>query len=260
MLLVQRTLRILEALSESPDGLGVTAIAALLGDAPSSVHRLLGVLVASEYVIRDDSRRYRLGPKVLMLGRAYERGSHLVQVAKPLIALLSTQTLESVFVSEQHGDDAICVAAHVSPRQLTLNMRLGARTPYHASASARAILAFQPRERQLRLLQAERMDRYTEQTPTTVADALAELEATQERGYAVCEQERELGVSAVSAPIHGGDGAVFASVTVVAPHDRLVGDGRDRIAALLLDTAAAISSRLGYREDASATAFQLVSA
>lgn len=246
MQLVRRTLRILEVLAEHPDGLGVTQIGGLLEEAPSSVHRLLGALVDGGYVIQDEARRYRLGPKVLWLSRAYERGSHLVVVAKPLIAILSTQTMESVFVSEQNGDDAVCVAAHVSPRPVTLNMRLGARTPYHASASARAILAFQPHDRQLRLLQAERIERYTENTPTTVTEALLELEETNRRGYAFCEQERELGVSAISAPIRGMDGAVFASVTVVAPHDRLTGEGRERISARLLDTAAAISGQLGY--------------
>jgi DNA-binding IclR family transcriptional regulator len=246
MQLVRRTLRILELLSEHPDGLGVSRIAALIGDAPSSVHRLLSVLVEGGYVIQDDGRHYRLGPKVLSLSRAYERGSHLVVVAKPQMAILSTQTMESVFVSEQHGDDAVCVAAHVSPRPVTLNMRLGARTPYHASASARAILAFQPHERQLRLLQAERIERYTDRTPTTVAEAMVELAETNKRGYAFCEQERELGVSAISAPIRGLDGDVFASVTIVAPHDRLAGEGHDHIARRLLDTAEAISSQLGY--------------
>jgi IclR family acetate operon transcriptional repressor len=246
MQLVRRTLNILEVLAEHPDGLGVTRIGAVLGEAPSSVHRLLGVLVEGGYVIQDDARRYRLGPKVLMLSRAYERGSHLVVVAKPLMAALSTQTMESVFVSEQHGDDAVCVAAHVSPRPVTLNMRLGVRTPYHASASARAILAFQPHERQVRLLQAERIERYTDRTPTTVSDALQELEETNRRGYAFCEQEREQGVSAISAPIRGADGAVFASVTIVAPHDRLIGDGHERISTLLIDAAGAISGQLGY--------------
>jgi DNA-binding IclR family transcriptional regulator len=248
MLLVRRTVRILEALAEHPDGLGVTRLGELLDEAPSSVHRLLGVLVECGYALQDDSRRYRLGPQVLTLGRAYERGSHLVTVARPLIAQLSSLTTESVFIIEQSGDDAICVAANVSLRPVSLNLRLGARTPYHASASARAILAFQSSERQLRLMQAERLDRYTERTPTTLADALAELALTKERGYAFCEQEREQGVSAASAPIRDADGMVFASVTVIAPHDRLAGEGRNRVVTQLLDTASAISGQLGYRE------------
>jgi DNA-binding IclR family transcriptional regulator len=245
MQLVRRTLRVLEILADYPDGVGVTKLALLLQEPPSSVHRILGVLTESGYAIQDDSRRYRLGPQVLALGKAYERGSHLVAVAKRHIARLSAETLESVFVSEQIGADAICVAGQVSARPVSLNMRLGARTPYHASASARAILAFQPAERQIRLLQAERMERYTDRTPTTVADALAELRLTAERGYAYCDQEREPGVSAISAPIRGVDGGVFASVTIVAPQDRLTDDGHKRIAELLLITAAQISTELG---------------
>jgi IclR family KDG regulon transcriptional repressor len=247
MRLVRRTLRVLEILSEHSEGLGVTQLGALVGEPASSVHRLLSVLVDSGYVIQDQARRYRLGPRVLSLSRAFERSNDLVGVVRPHIARLSAQTLESVFVSEQSGDDPICVAAQVSPRPVSLNMRLGERTPYHASASARAILAFQPYERQVRLMQAERLERYTDRTPTTVVDALAELRATADRGYAFCDQERELGVSAISAPVRGADGEVFASVTIIAPQDRLIGEERERVAQQLLAKAADISSELGYR-------------
>jgi DNA-binding IclR family transcriptional regulator len=246
MRLVRRTLEALEVLGAHAEGLGVTRLGELLGEPPSSVHRLLAVLVATGYVTRDE-RRYRLGFKVLRLGQAYQRRNELVAVGKPHIGDLSARTLESVFLSELIGDDTICVASAESPRPLSFYMRLGERTPYHAASSARAILAFQPDAVQIRLMQQEQLERFTTRTPITVAEALAEVQRTAVRGYAICDQEMEYGITALSAPIRDAEGLVSASVTLVAPQDRLVGAHRETVAAMLLTTAAAISTDLGHR-------------
>lgn len=252
MRLVARTLDVLELLAEHPDGLGVMKIAEVLGAAPSSVHRLLAVLAGRGYVVQaDGSHRYRLGNAVLRLGQAYQHRNRLIAVATPYLAQLSARTLESVFLSELNRDHVICVASAESPRPLSFYMRIGARTPYHAASSARSILAFHPRDRQEALLQAEKMLRFTEFTPVTVADALAELVRTRERGYAICDQEMENGITALSAPIRTENGEVTASLTLVAPQDRLAGDARDLTARLLIDTASAISRDLGFSQEVS---------
>lgn len=248
MRLVKRTIEALETLSEHPDGLSVTQLGAKLAEPVSSVHRLLASLVEGGYVTQDGaSRRYRLGAQVLRLAQAYQRNSEVVALGRRHIGALSAAARESVFLSQLIRDDVICVASAESPRPLSFYMRVGQRTPYHAASSARAILAFQPRERQLRLIEEERLERFTVYTPTTVLDALAEIDRTTERGYAICDQEMEDGITALSAPIRGADGAVVASVTVVAPHDRLAADARERALDGLLATAAAISADLGYR-------------
>lgn len=247
MRLVARTLDVLELLAESPDGLGVMKIADVLGDAPSSVHRLLAVLGERGYVVQaDGSRRYRLGNAVLRMGQAYQQRNRLVVAAGPYLTRLSAERLESVFLSELNGDHVTCVASAESPRPLSFYMRIGVRTPYHAASSARAILAFQPLERQEALLRTEKMLRFTEFTPVTVTDALAELERTRARGYAICDQEMESGITALSAPIGTEEGRVTASLTLVAPQDRLAGDARDETARVLVETASAISRDLGF--------------
>lgn len=252
MRLVVRTLDVLECLAEQPDGIGVLRLAEVLGEPPSSVHRLLAALADRGYVVKEPgSKRYRLGHAVLRLSRAHQQRNHLNTLATPHLARLSALTLESVFLAELVGDDVVCVASSESPRPLSFYMRVGQRTPYHAASSARAILAYQPVERQVALLGSERMERFTVLTPSTVDAARAALVTTRERGYAVCDQEMEEGITAISAPVHDADGHVTASVTLVAPQDRLLGDARDRIALLVIETAGAIAQELGYRSEQS---------
>jgi len=89
MRLVSRTLDVMELLAEHADGLGVVRIGAELGEAPSSIHRLLAVLVRRGYVVQDAvTRRYRLGSAVLRLGQAYQQRSRLISAAMPHPSLL----------------------------------------------------------------------------------------------------------------------------------------------------------------------------
>jgi DNA-binding IclR family transcriptional regulator len=246
--LVVRTLDLLERLAEQPDGIGVQRLAQQLGEPPSSVHRLLTALADRGYVLKDGgTRRYRLGHAVLRLSRAHQQRNQLVAIATPHMAALSARTLESVFLAELVGDDVVCVASSESPRPLSFYMRVGQRTPYHAASSARAILAFRPKDQQVAMMTRERLERFTSLTPDTVDLALRHLEVTRERGYAVCDQEMEEGITAMSAPVRAGDGEVIASVTLVAPQDRLMEPSREATALLVIEAADAISRELGYR-------------
>lgn len=246
MRLVSRTLDVMELLAEHADGLGVVRIGAELGEAPSSVHRLLAVLNRRGYVMQEPTtKRYRLGNAVLRLSQAYQQRSRLISAAMPHLERLSATTLESVFLSELTGDHVICVASAESPRPLSFFMRLGARTPFHAASSARAILAFQPTERQEALLQGERMIRFTEFTPVDLSAALAEIDRTVRRGYAVCDQEIERGIRALSAPIATSQGHVGASITLVAPQDRLPLDHEQATVEMLTQAANEISIDMG---------------
>ncbi len=246
MRLISRSLDLLELLAEQPDGLGVVRIADRLGDPPSSIHRLLAVLTARGYATQDRaSRRYRLGPAAQRLGQAYQQRNRLIAIADAHLARLSTETRESVFLSELSGGHVVCVASAESPRPLSFYMRVGVRTPFNAASSARAILAFQPRAQQEALLRRERMMQFTEATPVTLPDVLGELDRTRDRGYAVCDQELESGITALSVPIWTVEGHVTASITLVAPQERLPGVTHASVVALLSEASAAISEDLG---------------
>ena len=248
MRVVDRTLQLLEALGEDASGVGVTKLAEQLRDAPSTVHRLLAVLVQHRLVIQDpDSKRYRLGPGVLRLGEAYLRQNSLISVAQPHLAAVRSRTSESVFLTEFVNGEAICVATAESPRQLRFFIRIGQRMPYHAAASAKAILAFRPPEEAEVLLRGEALQRFTQTTPTGMDEILAELDQVRQDGYAACDEDMEIDVVALAVPIRDATGETVGSLALVAPKHRLSGVARDAAVTALREEAGEISSALGHR-------------
>jgi IclR family acetate operon transcriptional repressor len=248
MQVVERVFQLLDELGRDESGVGVTRLAERLALPPSTVHRLLSVLAERQLVVQDpDVRSYRLGPAVLRLGDSYQRQNRLITVGRAYLASLEANAGESAFLTELINDDAICVATAESYRPLRFFMRVGQRMPYHAAASARAILAFQPLLNAERLLRKEKLDRFTEATPTTIEQALEELARVRQSGYAVCDQEIEVGVAAISVPVRHGSGRVSASLSIIAPHERLAGERKTAMIQMLLDAANGISTTLGYR-------------
>lgn len=244
---VSRTFDVLDALAAAPDGLGVTEISSHLNESPSTIHRLLAALVERGIAARDSSRRYHLGTGTLRYAQSLQRHDRLIRIGQPYLARLSERTRESVFLSRIVGDDVVCVASAESPRPITFYMRPGERTPYHAASSARAILAYMGDDVARALLTREDLQSFTDRTPVTVNDALDELVRTRQRGYAICDDEMEVGVTGLAAPVRDSTGDVCASVTIVGPRDRLAADARDQLVGSLLETTSELSMALGFR-------------
>ncbi len=247
MRVVERALTLLEVLAGQTGSVGVLQLSEQLGLPPSTLHRLLAVLARRGYVTQDAaSRRYRLGPAVLRVAQAFLSQNPLVATAQPHLARLRSATHETVFLTAWLGDDAVCVATAESPRPLQFFMRVGQRMPYHGAASARAILAYRPAPEIERLLRREVLERFTASTPSRVEDVMADLARVRQQGYTVCNEEMEVGVTAIAAPVRDASGEVVASVTVVGPSERLAGEREPDVRRLVLATSAEISHALGY--------------
>ena len=245
MRLIDRAVQVLNALADSPMGLALTELSAQLDLPVGSTHRVLASLMPSRFVYQGDDRRYRIGPGIVRLAQAFQHQGVLLEVSKPLMDDTSRELRESVFLSELIGEDVVCVATAEAPRLLTFYMRISERTPYHAGASARAILAYCADEVITSRLAAENMVAFTNRTPTTMAVAMAKLDAARRDGFAVCDEEMEIGVTAIGVPIFDADRHPVAALTVVAPSDRLHSDLRGRIVAKLQAAAREISAGLG---------------
>jgi IclR family acetate operon transcriptional repressor len=252
MAVLTRALHLVNTLADESDGIGVNQLSAQLGEPPATVHRML-VALRDEGVVSQDShsKRYRLGPLTLRWAQAFLRQDTTASAAQPFLDALRSKVTESVFLTELVGDHAVCVATAESPRPLRFFMSLGQRMPWHAAASARAILAYRSDEEARRLLKAERIRRFTSATPLSLTRVMEEIREIRTSGFAACEEELEVGVSALAAPVRDMSGDVLASVSVVAPSQRLSGDARHGVTLEILATAQRISEGLGFRRDSS---------
>ncbi len=245
---IQRTFQLLQLLGEQGKSVGVLHLSEQLHLPASTLHRLLSTLVEHGFVVQEaDSRHYRLGPAVLRLAQQYLRENPLVSVAQHHLDSLCLTTGETTFLTVLLGDDAVCMATAESPRHLRFFMRVGQRMPYHAAASARAILAYQPESEVERLLRREGLEPFTQSTHRTVDDVMQELRSIRGRGFAICDEELERGVTAIAAPVRDASADVVASVAVVGPSERLQEERRTEILGPVLETTTRISESLGYK-------------
>lgn len=245
MQVVFRALSVLRVVARSSTPLSLNEISTQLELPVATVHRLLAALTREEFVVRDElTRRYSPG-RALSDISMLQRPSHLPDIATPILQRLSEQFSETVFVASLSVDRAICVALIESSRPLRLNMRIGDHFPWHASASARAILAFQPPALIDQLLAEQSMDQFTPNTPRTTDEVHAHLVKVRRTGFDVCDDELDSGVWAVAAPILTEGAHVHGALGIGAPAERIRSQAqREDVIAAVIDGAKEISAAL----------------
>jgi DNA-binding IclR family transcriptional regulator len=122
---------------------------------------------------------------------------------------------------------------------------IGRRTPLHATSSGKVLLAFADEALRETIL-GQALPLHTESTVTDSAELARQLDQAVERGWAATNEELEVGLTAVAAPIRDGSGRVVAAVSVSGPSYRLTAASFDSVAARVIEAAAEISIRLGY--------------
>ncbi len=245
---VRNAARLLCAFTPADRDIGVSELAARLGIAKSTVHRLLSTLMLEGLIDQDPSTgRYRLGLKLYELGTIVADHLDLHEVVSGPIDELRNRTGENVHVAILDGGEVVYVARRESPHTLRLFERVGHRNHAHCTSTGKVLLAFLPEPERAAILDRQPLVPHTPYTITDRNRLEQELEAIRRRGWADNINESELGVTSVAAPIRDAGGRVVAAISVAGPGPRFTADTIRRIAAETVRTAEGISVRLGYR-------------
>jgi DNA-binding IclR family transcriptional regulator len=238
---------LLKAFSEEEVELGISDLAKRLGVAKSTVHRLAVTLVAEGMLEQNpDSGKYRLGMGLFRLGSLVRRRMTLSNEARPLLRDLREKVNETVHLAVLDGSEIMYVYNLESTQAIRSRSDVGVRKPAYCTAEGQAILAFQPADVVSRVIR----DGLTARTPQTVTDAAAlqkVLDGVRQRGCAVEDEESELGMRCIAAPIRNDGGEVIAAIGIAGPVSRLSRKALAGFTPHVIETAAAISARLGYR-------------
>jgi IclR family acetate operon transcriptional repressor len=238
-------LDVLEELARHPEGVGVSALATLLGADKGNVHRLLRVLEARGYVEQDPvTKLYAASAALVSLAGTVLRGLDLVNVSGPYVRALAEQTGEAVHLARRTRFGGVYVAQERRTGVVTVETEIGAQPVLHATATGKALLCASDDELWQSLIH-EPLQRFTPGTLTTVPEVRAELAATRERGWAVDDEELTAGVRCVAAPVFGADGALVGCIGVSAPATRLTHDRLDEVGAQVAAAARWITHELG---------------
>lgn len=254
---VRNAARVLRAFSQADQELGVTELSGRLGLGKSTTHRLLATLEAERLLEQNQTTgKYRLGLALYELGTTVTEHVDLHQAALPVLTTLRHNTGEMVHVAVLDGLEVVYVERLESGNLLPIFRQVGHRLPAHWTSSGKVLLAALPRDELQHRLAGASLEARTDRTIHRVDDLLEELDRCAARGWASNVEEGHLGVTSVGAPIRGGDATVMAAVSVVGTSDRLHGEVMHRYAALVVEAAAVISRRLGYRSRGRRSAYR----
>jgi DNA-binding IclR family transcriptional regulator len=243
---VTTALRLLKAFSEEEVELGISTLAKRLGVAKSTVHRLAVTLVSEGMLEQNrDNGRYRLGLALFRLGALVRRRMDVSSEAKPYLSDLREKTGETVHLAVLDGTEIMYVYNMESRQGVRMRSDIGVRKPAYCTADGQAMLAWQPQALVDRVVRGGLRAR-TPQTITDPARLLKALEAVRQRGCAVEDEESEIGMRCIAAPVRNDSGEVVAAVGVAGPVSRLTKKTLASFAPHVIGTAAAISARLGH--------------
>jgi DNA-binding IclR family transcriptional regulator len=224
--------------------LTLTQIVERVGIHKSTVHRLLATLERKHFLQREQDGSYRLGFTLLELGASVLKHSDLYRQALPYMQRLVAEYRETVDLGVLDGNSVLYLQVIESPQRVKISSAPGQRLPVFCTATGKAFLAFLP-DRQIRdILKAGRR-KYTEHTTTTISEIIEQLRLTRERGFAISEQEYEINISAVAAPILGVNQHPVAAVAIVGPTFRLTLERMLELGPSLRATTDAIARDLG---------------
>ncbi|MCW3662565.1 helix-turn-helix domain-containing protein [Burkholderia cenocepacia] len=208
-----RGLAVVEAFSDMQRRLTPADAAEIVGISRAAARRCLLTLVAGGYA-SFDGKFFSLTPKSLGLGRAYLAMTPLASALQPYTKTMSTRFNEPCTAAILDGADVIYIARAQPGRVMTVNLGVGARLPAFCTSLGRAMLAYQPQEWLDEFWGRAVLERRTPYTLVSRRAIEAELEATRCKGFALVDQEVEVGLRSLAVPLWGTDSVVRASLTV----------------------------------------------
>lgn len=180
----------------------------------AAVRRCLYTLGKLGFVYAQDGKNFELRPRILALGHAYLASTPLARAAQPVLKHLSEMLNESCSIATLDGDDILYIARASSSRIMTIDLDIGSRLPAWATSMGRVLLSHLPEENLNDLLGRVTMIRYTSQTVDSVSALREELKKVQQQGYALNDQELEMGLRSIAVPLSNTRGQVLAALNV----------------------------------------------
>jgi len=179
----------------------------------ATARRLLLTLVELGYV-RTDGKYFELTARVLDIGYAFVGSLHVNDIAQPFLEDFSEIVHESVSVSVLDDTDIVYVARVPTKRIMTVAIGLGSRFPAYQTSMGRVLLAELDDEQIVDVFDRSDLSRATDRTVTTATALLAEIEKVRAQGWAMVDQELEIGVRSLAAPLRDAAGTAVAAMNV----------------------------------------------
>jgi IclR family transcriptional regulator, pca regulon regulatory protein len=215
-------LKVLECFGKERDALTLMEVARSLEWTKASAYRYLATLTALGYLqMEEPSRRYRPTVRVLNLGHATLNALTFPELALPFLERISRRFNESASMAVLDGTEVVYVARAASTRRLATHIHVGSRLPAFCTSLGKVLLAFLPDAERESLLKRIAYKRFTPNTITDQRKLRRLLIQVRRQGYALNDQELDLGLRSCSVPVFGKQGEPLGAINVSASSARL---------------------------------------
>lgn len=206
-------LRAIEAFAASGQRMTLAEVAKNTGHTRAATRRYLLTLVANGYA-DFDGKRFQLTSRVLRLGHAYISTVPLPQIAQPIVEDLGHRTDKSIALSVLEGNKSLTIASSAPRRIVGIFTRVGTHLPALSTATGRVLLAGKPDDAIRDLLRSVRIQRLTPKTKTSPGQIWEEVRRIRQSGYALNDEEIEVGLRVIAVPVREAGGNVVAALCV----------------------------------------------
>lgn len=243
--MVGKALGLLVLLGDEPRGASAAELSRRAELPFSTTYRLLGSLTRDGFVdYEPDGRRYHLGLRIFQLGQRVSNHHGFAGTALPILRRVTEETGEATILSVRDGNHHLTVNKVDGPQTFRVTSDPGHLGALHTTSVGKALVAFADDATRQQLVEELELEPLTEFSITDREAFRAEIDLVRKRGYALMDQENELGMRAVAVPVFNTQGHAFASLATAVPVFRMSVEALEALVPLLQSAAAELSARL----------------
>lgn len=244
---VSRAMEILQCFEGNNTELGISEISNSLMLSKSTIYGLVNTLLAGGYLEQNkENKKYRLGIRLFELGSLVQRRMDLRNEARPYCLELAETYRYTIHLASHYMGEIVYIDKVDMPDAVIVYSQIGKRAPMHCTGVGKAILAYLPPEYLDQHIFNKELIKLTDRTISSRGELLKELEKIRQKQYSIDDEEIEVGLRCVAAPILNHDGYPVAAISVSAPTAKLSYDIVEKVAQDVKQYARQISYRMGY--------------
>lgn len=218
----ERIFHTIECLAQN-GAMGLQELSTALDLNKSTVHRILNSLICMDYVRQDpETVKYSLSFKICGLSNQILSQNSMIDIARPFIKELSANSGETVHLVQLDGINATYIdKVEASQNSVRMISMVGKSIPLYCSGVGKAILADMPDTKIESIWKQSFIQQLTEHTVTRFVDFMNLIEETRRSGYALDNEENEIGVRCIAVSLKGYNGKSTYAISISAPKDRM---------------------------------------
>ena len=241
---LDRALSVLTTLSKNQNKT-LTDLSKELGESPSTIYRILSTMALHQIVESDDKlQTWNIGPGSFQIGSSFLRRTSLVETSRPFLRSLMEETGETANLGIENNGNVLFLSQVETHAPIRAFFPPGTLSPLHASGIGKVLLTQYNRSKLEKFVKAG-LESFTHHTKSTLELIQEDMAITLERGYAVDDQERNIGMRCIAAPIKNAFGEVIAGISVSGPTSRVEKDQIENLSKSVVQTAKTVSKALG---------------